>query len=191
MASRWYVERDGASSPAVSFDRLAERWAAGELFETDRVRSESGDDWITLDDIVGLRKIATSRPPKSPASNAGVGQDLKTRAFGPATEKPHGGIETESSDAPAGQTAPSTLWQVTVPFKVLIPGSLLLAAASWMMWRSWYESRRFPRPLHDRADPGWNLPWIGPVSTLEAGLIAFDCVLLIVIAIFWHRRRGS
>jgi hypothetical protein len=190
MASRWLVERDPAGSPAASFDQLAERWAAGELSDSDRVRMAGSDDWIRLDEVVGLQKAAAAHQATRPRGVEATGRLAKT-------DDARSSFDSQTADLSTAVTTPEAsrranpAWQTKVPLTLLIPGSIMAVAAGWMMWRSWYESRRFPRPLHDRADPGWNLPWIGPVSTLEAGLIAFDCVLLIIVAIFWHRRRGS
>jgi GYF domain 2 len=192
MASLWIIQTESMDerrlTGPLTFEQMAQRLAEGTLNESDLVRPETGDEWQTIDTVIGLHRAVQKL---QCVKNEGHGDKALADGIVDPSVVPEPKIETgkiRETDADR-QTVPTTRIR-TASIAQLLFVFAVLAGLGWYGWSLWFETQRFPRPAHlrDQSQP-LSLPWIGPVSHFEMTVTIVDAIAVAVFAMWWFRSK--
>ncbi len=195
--TQWILKNTIDSIP-VSFEKLAQMLADGEISDTDFVRPENNGDWQYVDSVIGLCRAADSlrsanglcdnsreRIAEVEVDAANVSKVQTPRIPGSASNPAGPGMTSARKiQTDVGVPAPPLSWWRVSLF------CIGFGIVAWCGWSYWFESTRLAKPAHlaENSEP-LTLPWIGAVTSFDAILLGVDTVAIVAFAVWWFRRR--
>jgi len=193
MASQWFYkahadhERPNAKRGPVSFQQLAQLVVDGELTSDSVACRETGEDWQSVGQIVGLRRLVDK------ISSRFRDRSSTPQSDGAATTHPET-LVTATSDPALDQHANAGEKPNHWPPRLALGLASVLVVLFLVGW--WIRPRweRFPKPArfqNTQHVSGWHFPLIGRVSGLEFGLLVLDVAIVLMMMIWWMRHRAA
>jgi hypothetical protein len=197
--SRWILKSAANVQEPVSFQRLAQLLANGEIDENDEVRPDDSRTWQTVDSIIGLRRAADRLRLSSPSTSVHAAEsdtsprevENETVRNGPMIVRvpissPPDWNEADHARPLHDPVKPFSRWRV-----LLLIGAI--GFVGWYGWSHWTESRRFPTPSYLISRPQtFSLPFPRDVGLLEVTLLTADMTAVSAFGVWWFvsKRRS-